>query len=389
MTWQRGRTIRTRTAVAFAGATTALTTAVIVFVALASQAALTRAVEQGAVDAPSPLPGGGALTPDPDGGAAGGSVATLTQASALQWQWSVVGIVGAGLLAGLVGWLLSRRVLAPIDRITATANRISAENLHQRIALDGPDDELRRLARTIDALLDRLDGAFERQRTFVAQASHELRTPLAVQRAALQIGLGDGASPDEVAEVREQLLAENRRSEHLVESLLVLAQADRGLDARRGTIDLGALASDVLAAARDTAAAAGVTVTCDVTGTGPWLVDGEPVLVRQVLANLVDNAVEYNLPGGGGVVHVLVDEQGVTVENTGHLVRPEVAATLVEPFRRDGDRGGSHPHSGLGLSIVAAVVAAHGWYLSLSPRDGGGLVVRVGVSPVQRDGAVC
>ncbi len=366
----------------------ALSGALLVFVNLASQASFSKEIDasdlEDGVWTESVHGGGPALErdPRPDGDTTAVSVSLVAQVSVLQWQWSAVGIVAAGTLAGAVGWGVSRRMLQPIDRITAITNRISASNLHERIDLGGPDDELRRLSVTIDALLARLETAFESQRRFVAQASHELRTPIAVQRAALQIGLPDDATPSEVAATRAQLLEQNRRTEHLVESLLVLAEAERGLDARREPVDLVALAREVLASAQEAARRADVTLSC-VTGVAPpdgldrTPSTGEPTLVRQLLANLVDNAVEYNEPGG--FVRIEVDATGLVVENSGAPVHPDDAALLTEPFRRNGG-GGTHRHSGLGLSIVDAVARAHGWDLTVRARDDGGLVVRVGVS---------
>jgi signal transduction histidine kinase len=303
----------------------------------------------------------------------------------LQWQWSVLGVTGAGVLAGGTGWLVSRRMLAPVDRITATARRISASTLHERIALEGPDDELRRLARTIDDLLDRLETAFASQRRFVAQASHELRTPLAVQRAALQIGLSDDAGPGDVARTREELLEQNRRTEHLVESLLVLAEAERGLDGRTEEVDLTALVEEVVDEYATAARTAEVTLTCRTEAGPPVRVRCEPVLLRQALRNLVDNAVEYTV--SGGVACVSLDARGVLVENDGPESDAADVSRLTEPFRRGAASPSSGPsqtsgrrHSGLGLSIVAAVVRAHGWTLAVDARDGGGLTVRIGVS---------
>ncbi|MBT2502653.1 HAMP domain-containing sensor histidine kinase [Curtobacterium sp. ISL-83] len=388
----RGWSIRARTAVAFAAASMASTTAVLVFVNVAAQASIARefGAEPGRL-ATSGWAGSGAtsgvLTPDPTATpTAGSTVSLVAQVSVLQWQWSAVGVAAAGLLAGVVGWVVSRRMLRPIDRITRTTNRISASNLHERIGTDGPDDELHRLAATIDALLGRLETAFRSQRRFVAQASHELRTPLAVQRAAIQIGLPDDARPEEIRAAREQLLEHNRRTEHLVECLLVLAEAERGLDARRVPLDLPSLGDEVAASFADAARLAGVTIACRAHTAPPGrTVTGEPTLVRQLLLNLVDNAVEYNEPGG--FVQVTVDERGFLVENSGQVVPADVAATLTEPFLRhvgDGVRGSAtRRHSGLGLSIVAAVARAHGWRLSVGPRTTGGLRVRVDVSPVQ------
>lgn len=268
-------------------------------------------------------------------------------------------------------------MLRPIDAITTTANRITASNLHERIALGGPDDELRRLSRTVDDLLDRLETAFESQRRFVAQASHELRTPLAVQRAALQIGLSDDADAAEVGAVRAELLEQNRRTEHLVESLLVLAEADRGLGDSTEELDLRQIAYEV--ATGSAASVFDVTVTVSDERPAPP-VRGEPTLVRQLVVNLVSNALEYNVPGG--FVDVRVDADGLTVENSGPVVPPETAPLLVEPFRRCPGTSGVGRHSGLGLSIVASIAHAHGWRLEVSARDPGGLAVRVDVSPM-------
>ncbi|QSB24087.1 sensor histidine kinase [Curtobacterium sp. 24E2] len=246
-----------------------------------------------------------------------------------------MGVVVAGVLAGGVGWFVSRRMLGPIDRITATANRITASNLHERIALVGPDDELRRLSSTVDDLLDRLETAFESQRRFVAQASHELRTPLAVQRAAVQIGLHDDADPDDVRAVRDELLEQNRRTEHLVESLLVLAEADRGLDGTTQVVHVDDVTAEVIAGAARNAADAGVALTHE-TRTGPpgLIVDAEPTLLRQLLGNLVGNAVEYNEPGG--FVRVTTAPDGIVVENSGPVVPADEAPA--SSSRSDGVR---------------------------------------------------
>jgi len=381
----RSWSIRTRTAAAFAAASMALTTAVLVFVNLASQSSFAHTFKVDGADegmTPSgvtdvrPVPTDSfapstGTSPPPEA-----TVALITQVSALQWQWSVVGVVAAGLLAGLVGWYVSWRMLRPIDRITDTATRISASNLHERIGLSGPDDELRRLSGTIDALLERLETSFNSQRRFVAQASHELRTPLAVQRAAIQIGLPDDASATEIAEARQQLLEHNRQTEHLVESLLVLAEVERGLDQRREVLDLLTLASQATAKAMDAARVAGVTLTYE---TGTLLageVTGDSTLVWQLLVNLIDNAIEYNHQGG--FVRVCVENDGIVVENSGAVVPNDVVEELVEPFRRHGG-GGSRRHSGLGLSIVAAIARAHGWNFIITTRTAGGLVARVDV----------
>jgi signal transduction histidine kinase len=385
-----GRTwsIRTRTALVFALAAMALAAGVVVFSNLMSQAGVgtaysTTALAEGEVSEPwtvataSPAPT--AIEPDADDGPIPSTISVVRLVAVQQWQWSAIGIAGAGVLAGGLGWFVSRRMLRPIDRITETANRITASNLHERIVLDGPDDELRRLSGTVDDLLDRLQTAFESQRRFVAQASHELRTPLAVQRAAMQIGLHDGADASDVRAIRQELLEQNRRTEHLVESLLVLAEADRGLAGDEQEIDLAELADEVVAGAAGGAHEAGVTLVHETHDAPPGRqhVAGEPTLIRQLLVNLVGNAVEYNEPDG--FVRVTTRGDGFVVENSGPVVPPEIAPLLVEPFRRCTSSSGGR-HSGLGLSIVASIVHAHGWQLDVSARADGGL--RVDVSSV-------
>lgn len=382
---RRGWTIRTKTTVAFALASMASTTAVLVLVTLASlwtwssvsvalrRAEVPPAAGAGAPGAPAPPAATPMVVPDQgDLGDAQVDSVLLATAAPLQWGWAALGVLVSGVLAGGVGWLVAHRVLRPIDRITETTRCLSASTLHERIGLDGPDDELRRLSRTIDDLLERLEAAFESQRRFVAQASHELRTPLAVQRTALQVGLAEGGPPKDVRAVRDELLEQNRRTEHLVESLLVLAEADRGLDGRTEPVALGALVRQVTEAVRSQAAAAQVLVEVDDHLGDGSVVVAEGVLLRQTIGNLVDNAVEYNRPGG--CVHVAVLADRLTIANDGPRVEDPVA--LLEPFRR-GAAPGARQHSGLGLSIVAAIARAHGWRLDVRARDTGGLVVVV------------
>ncbi|MCS6581704.1 MULTISPECIES: sensor histidine kinase [Curtobacterium] len=383
-----GWSIRTRTAVTFALATMTLATGVVVFSNLMSLAGVGAVLDTSSVRAAAPARGVATAAPVPPSERNQGraSVAVIELVAVQQWQWSAVGIAGAGVLAGGAGWVLSRRMLRPIDRITATANRITASNLHARIALDGPDDELRRLSRTVDGLLDRLETAFESQRRFVAQASHELRTPLAVQRAAVQIGLHEGADGEDVRATREQLLEQNRRTERLVESLLVLAEADRGLAGATGAVHLDEVTDEVLAGVAPDAADGGVTVAHERRAEPPGLVvDGEPTLLRQLFCNLVGNAVEYNEPGG--FVRVTTSSDGFVVENSGPSVPPDEAPRLVEPFRRCSSSPSAERHSGLGLSIVASIVQAHGWRMSIEARPTGGLAVHVRVSSVQPGGS--
>ncbi|MFC8307552.1 sensor histidine kinase [Streptomyces olivaceus] len=283
--------------------------------------------------------------------------------------WSAVGLMITAVLAGVLGWWLAGRALRPVASMTAAARRISEQNLHQRLALTGPDDELHRLADTFDTMLDRLEGAFESQRRFVANASHELKTPLAVQRAGIEVGLADPVT-DGIAEVREDLLTANREAEQLINALLLLARSDRGLDETE-SVDLARTAHAV--AAEHTARATRHGVTLDVMAPAPLTVVGNPLLLRHLLANLVHNAVQYNHPGGR--VRVRVEDRTVTVTNTGPHVPQDRVADLFEPFRRHArDRTATDGH-GLGLSIVRSISRAHDAALTAEAGKEGGLTV--------------
>lgn len=273
-------------------------------------------------------------------------------------MWSCLGLLLMACGAVVVGWWTAGRVLRPVHDMTARARRLSERNLHERIAASGPDDELKELGDTIDALLGRLETAFDSQRRFIANASHELRTPLATQRAAIQVGLGDDC------EVRQVLLDSNRRSERLIDGLLLLARSERGL-AEREAVVLG----EVVAEEYEDA---------DVVLDG-GVVLGSRVLLGQLVRNLVANAVAYNLPEGG-TVGVRVEGGVLTVVNTGPVVPEADVAGLFEPFRRGEGRDRMGPGAGLGLSIVRSIAVAHGGSVKAVARGaeaGGGLVVAV------------
>lgn len=345
-------------------------------------------------------PDGGAVTPRPDGGhpaphdiappydtPAPYDVAEVwkldrtvraVQATALRQMvlWSAVGLLVMAVLAGLLGWWLAGRALRPVVSMTEAARRISEQNLHQRLALDGPPDELHLLADTFDTMLDRLERSFESRRRFVANASHELKTPLAVQRATLQVGLADPL-PDGLAEVREDLLDANREAERLIEALLLLARSDRGLT-RTEPVDLAAAARDVTRRLAPQATERGLRLDLDAppdaAGTPPP-VHGDPVLLTHLLTNLVHNAVQYNHPGGH--VRVELGPRTVTITNTGPDVPPDRIPDLFEPFQRLGPSRTATTGHGLGLSIAHSIAEAHHATLTAHPGPEGGLVVTV------------
>ncbi|MGW7610928.1 sensor histidine kinase [Streptomyces sp. NPDC054766] len=328
----------------------------------------------------SPTTPGGTSLPLPHGTDSDGIALKLVdrtvaavQGAALQQMllWSGVGLVLITLLASVVGWWIAGRALRPVAAVTDAARRISEENLHERLALTGPDDELHKLADTFDIMLERLEKAFAGQRRFVTNASHELRTPLAVQRTSLQVGLADPL-PDGLADVREDLLAVNREAETLIDSLLVLARSDSGLQETE-EVDLAAMARQLTGALQPAARAKDLSLT--LTADQPLRVEGDPTLLRHLQTNLLDNALQYNRPGGTVTVHLT--DRALTVANTGSTIEPDQVADLFEPFRRLGqDRIGTTGH-GLGLSIARSIADAHRADITAHPGRDGGLTVRV------------
>jgi signal transduction histidine kinase len=277
----------------------------------------------------------------------------------------------------LLGWLVAGRALRPLRAMTSAAQAISEDNLHERLPADGPRDELRELATTFNGVLARLEAAFDSQRRFVANASHELRTPLTLERAVVEVALADpGADTESLRAACQRVLEIGAEQEGMIEALLTLARSERGVD-RRTPVDLGVAASDAVEAAGAAATARSVEVTSR-TGAAPIL--GDPRLVERLVANLVDNAVRYNTPGG--TVHVVVsavDAHAVLrVVNTGPIVRQDEVARIMQPFQRLGaDRSAGWDGYGMGLSIVAAIAAAHGAAFTVRARAEGGLDVHV------------
>jgi signal transduction histidine kinase len=282
-------------------------------------------------------------------------------------------------IAVVTGWLLAGRALAPLRKITATARRVSGENLGERIALEGPDDELKVLANTFDRMLERLDGAFASQRHFVANASHELRTPLAIMRTEIDVALADpGASVAELRGMGEAVRESLERCEGLIASLLVLARSE-ATTGQEEPLDLALLVADCVTDLSARAHEGRVQVRTDLREA--WI-DGDPSLIERMVANLLDNGIRHNEPGGWLSVSTEVRERSVLlrVANGGERIDPAAAAELTEPFRR---LSRSVQGFGLGLSIVRSIAVAHGGEAALDPRPDGGLEVTVAL-PVRK-----
>jgi signal transduction histidine kinase len=280
-------------------------------------------------------------------------------------------------VALVAGWLVAGRFLRPLRAVTTTAAAISAGNLHQRLGLGEPADELTELGAILDDLFARLEASFDAQRHFVANVSHELRTPLAGLRTLLEVALADpDADADTLRGVCREALALGGHQERLVHALLALATSERGLT-RRDPLDLAGLATGVLAARRDEAARRGVTLT---ERLAPAVTAGDPRLVESLIANLVDNAIRHN--HAGGHVRVTTHSATLTVTNTGPVVPPDQLERLFRPFQRLApDRHSRHDGYGLGLAIVDAVAQAHHATVTTSAPPEGGLTVAVAFAP--------
>jgi len=289
-----------------------------------------------------------------------------------------MGAVSLGL-----GWIIAGRILRPLRTMNASARTISATNLNERLALDGPDDELKELGETFNDLLARLEKSFESQRRFVANASHELRSPLARQRTLAQVALDD---PDaDVASLRaahERVLASGAQQERLIEGLLTLARGEAGLQ-RRELVDLSVIVDSVLLTPLPEVDRLDLRVDTNIM---PATLMGDPRLVERLVTNLVDNAIRHNLPGGG--IEVASRMEGLravlSVVNDGAVIPPQEVGRLFQTFQRMArDRTGAHGEGvGLGLSIVQAIATTHGARIKAEARPQGGMAIEISFPPV-------
>jgi signal transduction histidine kinase len=303
---------------------------------------------------------------------------TAAASSAAKQRLILWSALAAALLlpaASVAGWMLARRALRPLNQMTHSVSRMSDSSLSERVGMTGPQDEITELSASFDAMLDRLEHAFEAQRRFSSDASHELRTPLAVAGTAVDVVLAKPEpDPAQWRTMARDVRTALNRAEAVLTGLLTLTRTEN-LDHRRAPTDLATLAAEVLDAAAP--ALQGLDVHRDLASAP---IVGDPALVERLLANLVDNAVQHNTPGGFARISTTSKHEHAVavVENSGPHLTEEQAASLLSPFYRATGRARSSDSGlGLGLSIAAAVVAAHQGTLSLVPRADGGLVATV------------
>jgi signal transduction histidine kinase len=314
------------------------------------------------------------------------AAAQHSQPQSVSHQLLVGSLIALAFMVGvsaLLGWLMAGHALRPLRTITATARRISEDNLHERLAFDGPRDELKDLADTFDGLLERLEAAFAAQRRFVANASHELRTPLATMRAALDVAMAKpDPPPAQTVALAGRLRGELDRVDELLEGLLVLARTQHGgLPAGEILVLDDAVAAAVAARA---AAIAEAGLTVRQAGASGASVAGSQALLRRMVDNVVDNAIVHNQRTGWITVGTWAGPATVriVIENGGPVLDQVQVDQLAQPFKRLGaDRISAERGSGLGLSIVAAIAGAHGGRLDLRARSDGGLRVTIELPP--------
>jgi signal transduction histidine kinase len=293
------------------------------------------------------------------------------------WIACALALVVIAVAAATIGWIIAGYVLRPLRTITSAARRISASSLHERLALSGPDDELKELGDTLDGLFARLEASFDAERRFAANASHELRTPLTRERALLQVTLADPASSASTWQaIGRELLESNVEQEHLIEALLTLATSEAGVGERELT-DLAAIAGGALSAARPALNRLALRVHADIR---PAVLDGDPVLVQQLVTNVIENAIRHNVQGGDIRISTATSTAGavLSVTNSGPVIPASDVDRLFQPFQRFGPRPGRRDGGhGLGLSIVRAIATAHAATITATPQPGGGLSIDV------------
>ena len=290
--------------------------------------------------------------------------------------YSLIGLGVLTLVSGGLGWVVSGRVLRPVMAITDTARRASEQHLGERLALAGPQDELKELADTFDAMLDRLDMAFTTQRSFVANASHELRTPLTIMRTALEVTLAKSDyTPEQVALMSAKVRRSIDQAEKTIDALLVLATSDQGL-ANFEYVDLSTAAEDALESVASSISEHHLKVEADLRQADAT---GDRVLLERMVANVIDNAVLHNIDEGWIRLRTgaASGRAFLDISNSGPFVPEDRIPSLFDPFQRGEDRARGRRGVGLGLSIVRSVAGAHGASVVATSRPEGGLRVRI------------
>ena len=297
-----------------------------------------------------------------------------THQTLLRYVETLLVLVPLGVvLSAAGGWLLARRALRPVDRMSQSALRISAEDLSRRLERRGTQDEIDRLADTLNAMLARLQAAFAEMQRFTADAAHELRTPLTALRGGIEVALRAERSPDEYRRVLASSIEEVDQLIRLAEDLLLLSRSTVGLSAARQPVDLEPLCLEALELGVRLAKGKGVNVSMG--ATAPVVVQGDAGALRRALLNLVDNAVKYTPAGGSVVISLERAGQSVAlvVEDSGIGIDPADARRIFEPFvRLDAGRSRDTGGSGLGLAIARSIVLAHGGTLEVQSRPDGG-----------------
>jgi two-component system heavy metal sensor histidine kinase CusS len=289
--------------------------------------------------------------------------------------------VGLVATAGLA-YLLARGAVAPVDQLRQTTERITADRLHERLPVHNPDDELGQLAGTVNTMIGRLERSFAEIKRFTADASHELRTPLTAIRTVAEVALAGDPSREELRDIIESVLEECGRMARLTDQLLTLARDDAGVVPRPlERLSVTTLVGDVVDTLRPLAGAKGVTIAFEEAHALGTVV-GDPVRLRQVAVNLIDNAIKYT-PAGGSVRVGTSEADGVvrlTVADTGEGIAAEHLPRVFERFYRvDKARSREQGGTGLGLSIVQSIATAHGGVVSLTSTVGVGTEVVVAI----------
>jgi signal transduction histidine kinase len=316
-----------------------------------------------------------ALPPTVTAGHTTGIFSTFITSDAFRAAVAAVAIMAVFSLA--LGWLIAGRFVRPLRSIITTARDISASNLNQRLGLRGQGDEFTELGETLDDLFARLEASFESQRHFIANASHELRTPLSAGRVLLQVAIADPQPTVEtLRSTCEELVELSDRQERLIAALLTLANSQRGLG-HPEPLDLADITRKVILARQQEAERHGIRLTSKLV---PAPATGDPHLTESLIANLVDNAIRHNLPGGHADITTALTPAGavVSVGNTGTLIPPHAVDDLFQPFRQLGAQRIRHGEGhGLGLAIARAIADAHSAAITASPRPQGGLDIAV------------